>query len=98
MPGGSRVCVVTDSRYLHDGMTSWVAGWKRRGWRADGGDPVKNRDLWVALELAAAAHEAVRWHWVKGHMGHAMNERADVLAVAAAISASARGASQPQRQ
>jgi ribonuclease HI len=87
LPGGSRVCVVTDSRYLHDGMTSWMAGWRRRGWRTAAGEPVKNRDLWIALEQAAAAHEAVRWHWVKGHVGHPLNERADVLAVAEAARA-----------
>jgi ribonuclease HI len=90
VPGGSRVCVVTDSRYLHDGMTSWMAGWKRRGWKTAGGDPVKNQAVWLALEAAEAAHEAVRWSWVKGHKGHALNERADVLAVAAAAAASGR--------
>jgi ribonuclease HI len=92
VPDGSRVCVVTDSRYLHDGMISWMAGWKRRGWKTAGGGPVKNREVWIALESAAAAHEAVRWHWVKGHRGHALNERADVLAVAAAATASGRTA------
>ncbi len=83
VPSPSRVCVVTDSRYLHDGMTSWLAGWKRRGWRTAAGDPVKNRELWLALEAAAAEHERVRWHWVRGHVGHPLNERADELAVAA---------------
>ena len=83
VPDGSVVCVVTDSRYLHDGMTSWMAGWKRKGWKTAAGDPVKNKDMWLALEGAASAHEHVRWHWVKGHIGHALNERADVLAVAA---------------
>jgi ribonuclease HI len=83
VPPGSRVCVVTDSRYLHDGMTSWLAGWKRRGWRTAAGDPVKNKELWLALEAAAGAHERVRWHWVRGHVGHPLNERADELAVAA---------------
>ena len=83
LPEGSRACVVTDSRYVHDGMTSWMAGWKRRGWRTAGGDPVKNQDLWMQLEAAAARHEAVRWHWIKGHIGHELNERADRLAVAA---------------
>ena len=83
VPPPSRVCVVTDSRYLHDGMTSWLAGWKRRGWRTAAGDPVKNRELWLALEAAAAEHERVRWHWVRGHVGHPLNERADELAVAA---------------
>jgi ribonuclease HI len=92
VPAGSRVCVVTDSRYRHDGMTSWMAGWKRRGWRTAGGDPVKNQPTWIALVAAAAAHEVVRWHWVKGHTGHALNERADVLAVAAALNASGRAA------
>jgi ribonuclease HI len=92
VPPRSRVCVVTDSRYLHDGMTSWMAGWKRRGWKTAGGEAVKNQDLWLALEGAAAAHEAVRWHWVKGHHGHPLNERADVLAVAAAAYASGAAA------
>lgn len=89
VPAASRVCVVTDSRYLHDGMTSWLAGWKRRGWTTAAGQPVKNRELWIALEQAVAAHETVRWHWVKGHVGHELNERADVLAVAAAAAATA---------
>ncbi len=84
LPTGSRACVVTDSRYLHDGMTSWMAGWKRKGWKTASGDPVKNKELWLALESAVAEQEAVRWHWVKGHIGHDLNERADVLAVAAA--------------
>jgi ribonuclease HI len=83
LPPGSRACVVTDSRYLHDGMTSWLAGWKRRGWTTASGDPVKNRELWVELEAMAAGHERVRWHWIKGHIGHPLNERADALAVAA---------------
>ena len=92
VPGGSRACVVTDSRYLHDGMTAWMAGWKRRGWATAAGAPVKNRELWIALEAAVAEHEAVRWHWVKGHVGHPLNERADVLAVAAAARAAERAA------
>ena len=83
LPPGSRVCVVTDSRYLHDGMTAWMAGWKRRGWRTASGDPVKNREIWVALDAVASEHEQVRWHGVKGHFGHELNERADLLAVAA---------------
>ena len=91
MPVGSRACVVTDSRYLHDGMTSWMAGWKRRGWTTASGEPVKNSEIWVALDAAVGRHEPVRWHWVKGHVGHALNERADVLAVAAAVVASGRG-------
>jgi ribonuclease HI len=83
LPSGSRACVVTDSRYLHDGMTSWMAGWKRKDWRTASGDPVKNKEIWVQLEAAASDHEQVRWHWIKGHIGHALNERADALAVAA---------------
>ncbi|MGC9220955.1 MAG: ribonuclease HI [Solirubrobacteraceae bacterium] len=83
VPSGSRVCVVTDSRYLHDGMTSWMAGWKRRGWRTAAGAPVKNRDLWLELDAVVGEHEQVRWHWIKGHVGHPLNERADLLAVAA---------------
>ena len=83
LPSGSRVCVVTDSRYLHDGMTSWMIGWKRKGWKTASGDAVKNKALWVQLDAAASGHEQVRWHWVKGHIGHPLNERADLLAVAA---------------
>ena len=83
LPSGSRACVVTDSRYLHDGMTSWMASWKRKGWKTASGEPVKNKEIWVQLDAAAAGHEHVRWHWVKGHVGHALNERADLLAVAA---------------
>jgi ribonuclease HI len=84
---GSMACVVTDSRYLHDGMTSWITGWKKRGWKTAGGDPVKNREVWLALEEECLRHAAVRWHWVRGHAGTAMNERADELAVAAAAAA-----------
>jgi len=80
LPSGSRACVVTDSRYLHDGMTAWMAGWKRKGWKTASGDPVKNQEIWVQLDTAASDHEQVRWHWIKGHIGHALNERADVLA------------------
>ncbi len=83
LPPGSRARVVTDSRYLHDGITAWIHGWKRKGWRTAGGDPVKNRELWMELELVSARHERVRWHWVKGHVGHPLNERADQLAVGA---------------
>ena len=83
LPPGSRACVVTDSRYLHDGMTSWMAGWKRKGWKTASGDPVKNKEIRVQLDDAASDHEQVRWRWVKGHIGHALNERADLLAVAA---------------
>jgi ribonuclease HI len=93
LPAGSSVCVVTDSLLMLKSMTIWVAGWKRRGWRTAGGQPVKNQDLVVALENEIARHAAVRWHWVKGHevgAAHAhkaLNDRADRLAVAAARAA-----------
>lgn len=87
LPGGSAAVVVTDSRYLLDGITSWIVGWKKKGWKTAAGQPVKNRELWEALEAECARHASVRWHWVKGHVGTALNERADELAVAAAIAA-----------
>lgn len=71
--------VVTDSAYLRDGVTRWVHGWKRNGWLTADRKPVKNADLWVRLEAAAARH-SVAWEWVKGHAGHPENERADALA------------------
>ena len=70
----------TDSEYLRNGITSWIHGWKRKNWMR-GVNPVKNADLWKALDKAAARH-VIKWHWVKGHSGHAQNERCDVLAVA----------------
>ncbi len=76
------VTIVTDSTYVKDGITRWLAGWKRNGWRTAGKTPVKNADLWQALDAAQARHK-VRWEWVKGHAGHAENERADALARAA---------------
>jgi len=69
----------TDSQYLRQGITQWIAGWKARGWRTADKKPVKNEDLWKRLDLARARHD-VRWHWVKGHAGHPLNERADGLA------------------
>jgi len=71
LPSGSRACVVTDSRYLHDGMTSWMAGWKRKDWKTALGDPVKNKEIWFQLAVAASDHEQVRWHWLALHR-HAM--------------------------
>jgi ribonuclease HI len=93
LAAGSSVCIVTDSRLLLDSMTKWIHGWKRRGWRTAGGDPVKNQDLVLALETEIRRHAAVRWHWVRGHEtgpGHehkALNDRADQLAVAASHAA-----------
>lgn len=77
-----RVHLTTDSQYVRQGITEWMANWKRRGWRTAGNSPVKNVDLWQRLEAAAARHE-VSWHWVKGHSGHPENELADELATSA---------------
>jgi len=74
-----RVVLTTDSEYVKKGITEWLPGWKRRGWRTAGRTPVKNADLWRALESEAARHQ-VSWHWVRGHAGHPENERADALA------------------
>jgi len=75
----SRVRLHTDSRYLKDGISSWIKRWKQNGWRTADKKPVKNSDLWRRLDTALAAHE-VAWLWVKGHAGHPGNERADQLA------------------
>ena len=75
----SRVELHTDSVYLKDGITKWIHGWKKNGWRTADKKPVKNADLWQALDAATARH-SVRWHWVKGHAGHPENERCDELA------------------
>jgi ribonuclease HI len=69
----------TDSVYLKSGVTNWLAGWKRNGWRTKTKQPVKNDDLWRALDLAVSHHK-VKWQWVKGHSGHDGNERCDLLA------------------
>jgi len=93
LPAGSRACIVTDSRLMIDSMTTWLAGWKRKGWKTAGGDPVKNQDLVKALDAELARHGDVRWHWVRGHetgAAHrhkALNDRADRLAVGAAARA-----------
>jgi ribonuclease HI len=73
------ITIVTDSAYVKDGITSWIHGWKRRGWKTSANKPVKNEDLWRRLDSAVAQHQ-VRWEWVKGHAGHVENERADELA------------------
>lgn len=75
----SRVVLYTDSTYVRDGITSWIHAWKKNGWRTAAKKPVKNADLWQALDAAAARHE-VDWRWVKGHAGDPGNERADALA------------------
>ncbi|MFN4057547.1 MAG: ribonuclease HI [Roseinatronobacter sp.] len=73
------ITIVTDSAYVKNGVTSWIHGWKRNGWRTADKKPVKNAELWQRLEAAAARHQ-VTWEWVKGHAGHPENERADALA------------------
>jgi ribonuclease HI len=76
----------TDSTYLKDGITKWIKGWKKNGWKTADKKPVKNVDLWQRLEEAAARHK-ISWHWVRGHDGHELNEAADALARAAVPSA-----------
>ncbi|MEN0652858.1 MULTISPECIES: ribonuclease HI [Hyphobacterium] len=74
-----RVRLVTDSVYVRDGVTKWIHGWKRNGWKTAAKKPVKNDDLWKELDEAARQHD-VTWEWVKGHSGHPENDRADELA------------------
>jgi ribonuclease HI len=92
----TRPCLVdlhTDSQYLRNGIMTWINQWKRNGWRTADKKPVKNVDLWQRLEAALGKHR-VRWHWVRGHAGDKMNERADVLAREGitAVQSGARGA------
>ena len=75
----SHVDLHTDSTYVRDGISKWIHGWKRNGWKTAAKKPVKNSDLWKALDEAQKRHE-ISWHWVKGHAGHPENERADELA------------------
>lgn len=79
LPDNSTVTLTTDSTYVKDGMTSWIANWKKRGWKTAAKKPVKNVDLWQALDAQCARHR-ISWQWVKGHAGHPGNERADELA------------------
>lgn len=79
------VTVITDSEYVRQGVTAWMARWKRNGWRTAAKEPVKNQDLWQQLDAALGRHR-VAWRWVKGHAAHADNLRADALAAAAARS------------
>lgn len=81
-----RVTLSTDSRYVMDGLTKWIHGWRKNGWKTSDKKPVKNADLWQKLIDAAAPHR-VEWVWVKGHAGHPDNERADKLASDAAYAA-----------
>lgn len=75
----STLTLVTDSNYVKDGLTKWIFGWKKNGWKTAAKKPVKNEDLWKRLDAANQRHE-VTWEWVKGHAGHPENERADELA------------------
>lgn len=77
------VTITTDSKYVMNGITSWLAGWKRNGWKTAAKKPVANQDLWQALDAACQRH-TVHWEWVKGHAGHPENERCDTLARAEA--------------
>lgn len=81
---GCEVTLHIDSQYVRQGITEWMPGWVRRGWKTAGGDPVKNRDLWERLHAATARHK-IDWKWVKGHNGDPDNERVDVLARNAAV-------------
>lgn len=74
-----KVLLTTDSQYVRQGITSWISNWKAKGWKTAAKKPVKNKDLWIRLDEACDKHD-VEWHWVKGHSGHAENERADELA------------------
>ncbi|NCO20544.1 MAG: ribonuclease HI [Rhodobacterales bacterium] len=75
----SEITIITDSAYVKNGVTSWIHGWKRNGWRTSQKKPVKNEDLWRRIDEAQKRHK-VTWEWVKGHAGHPENERADELA------------------
>ncbi|WP_334131143.1 ribonuclease HI [Silanimonas lenta] len=77
------VALHSDSKYVLQGISEWLPGWKRKGWKTAGGGAVKNQDLWQRLDAAAAPHR-VHWHWVKGHAGHPDNERVDAAARAVA--------------
>ena len=77
---GASVTLNTDSTYVKDGLTKWIHGWKRNGWKTAAKKPVKNEDLWKRLDAAAARHKDLTWKWVKGHAGDEGNEKADELA------------------
>ncbi len=79
LKGSCRVDLHTDSVYVRDGIRRWIDGWKRNGWKTAAKKPVKNEELWRALDEVRSRHD-VTWHWVKGHAGHPENERADELA------------------
>jgi len=80
LKGACEVHLTTDSTYVRKGITEWIHGWKKNGWKNSQKKPVKNADLWMLLEEEAGRHHEVQWHWVKGHSGHRENEIADELA------------------
>jgi ribonuclease HI len=84
VPDGAEVDLHTDSQYLRNGMNDWLARWKRNGWRTADKKPVKNEDLWRAIDAEAQRHR-VRWHWVRGHNGHPVNVRCDAFATVAIL-------------
>jgi len=79
IPAGSKVILHTDSQYVMKGLNEWMKGWKRNGWKNASREPVKNKELWIRLDVAANTHR-IDWRWVRGHNGDAGNERADALA------------------
>jgi len=83
-PMGRPIVIKSDSQYLRDGITSWIAGWKRRGWKTASNGVVKNQDLWMKLDALVIQHSGkgsnVSWQWVRGHAGNTMNERVDLIA------------------
>jgi len=82
LKGACTIDLYTDSKYVMQGITEWIHGWKKNGWKTADKKPVKNADLWQQLEAAAAVHK-ISWHWVKGHSGDPHNDRVDALAVEA---------------
>lgn len=82
----AKIRIHTDSQYVHKGISEWITGWKRKGWKTADGKPVKNQDLWMELDALSTSHE-VQWKWVKGHAGHPGNEAADKLANAGVMKA-----------
>lgn len=81
---GCHVILTTDSEYVKKGITEWLQGWKKKNWRTAANKPVKNQDLWEALDIEVQRHQ-IEWHWVKGHSGHAENDLVDELAREAII-------------
>ena len=73
------IIITTDSKYVKNGITSWIYNWKKNGWKTANKKPVKNKDLWIVLDQEVSKH-SIDWQWIKGHSGHAQNERADLLA------------------